>query len=284
MKKSKAMFCLAVILIGDAGTVLGGIGIDTGEPGAPFTERASNLFGYLIGMHPGKWPDKPDKKMRLQQCADIMRSSVDTNWLATVANNLASQPSVFQFTSRLNDGTEAFTLVTNTDLILDFEDFSKRLTSDLDEYANLLTNSKLETATCDWGEFAQIVDPKDKNEWFEFDFDYSSPKYPWNNPVSELKKSRVDRSGEGGMYMSFYVSGKLRSYWMYALDYYEKADFNENGQMQHFFKENGHYQKVDWVMNGQVLHQKWVHDKYAISINLDASCNPQVKLITLKLQ
>jgi len=69
-------------------------GFDTGDPGTPFIGRVVNLFGYLIGIHPGKWPDKPDKNIRLKQCADILRSAIDTNQIEIDSLKLTNQPEV----------------------------------------------------------------------------------------------------------------------------------------------------------------------------------------------
>lgn len=59
------LIALLILLTGGAGTVARSL--DTGDPGTPFFGRVVNLFGYLIGIHPGKWPDKPDKNMPRQQ-------------------------------------------------------------------------------------------------------------------------------------------------------------------------------------------------------------------------
>jgi hypothetical protein len=236
----------------------------TGDPGTTIDGRVENLFGYLIGVHPGKWPDKPDKNIRLKQCADIMRSAVDTNFLAMLANKLTNEPAVFQFTNQLNNGTEIVTLVTNTDIVFHFEDFSRRLTSDLDEHASLLTNPKLKTFTCDFGEVAEIVNPKNKNEWFEFDFDFSGPKGRYDGPVRQLLDRGIYTNSVGTRsfdYYEFYENGRLKSFRVLTPEHKDTAAFGENGQLQH----------LDWLVN----------NVFAIYLDFDELGNPHVRPVTL---
>lgn len=193
---------LLLILSAGAETVMGSI--DTGDPGTPFIGRVVNLFGYLIGMHPGKWPDKPDKKIRLQQCADILRSAIDTNQIELACSKLTNQP----------------------EAVLAIRNYSQQTISNLDEVASLLTNANLKTFTADYGEGAEIVNPKNKNEWFDFVFYY-------NGPVMQFSKRPLDGS-HAGMGMYFFENGRPRR------DAGGHFEFRENGEIDHCFI-NGKY-------------------------------------------
>jgi hypothetical protein len=57
--------------------------------------------------HPGAWPESPEKEPALRHCAVLLRSSVDTNWLAMVASKLANEPAVLEFTNHLYASTYA---------------------------------------------------------------------------------------------------------------------------------------------------------------------------------
>ncbi len=203
---------------------------------------------------PGEWSDSPQKQATLKRCADILRSSIDTNWLALIASKLTNQPAIFQFTNRLNDGTETVTLVTNTDIILYFEYFSKLLMSTLDEYAGYLTNPKLKTYL-GAGYEGEIPSPR-KNEGMIY-FGFRSKE----GLITDFRRLAVVRGERAALQVGFYPNGKLSQFRVFTLEHKDTALFLENGQLQHF----------DWIIN----------DKISIHIDLDASGNPHVKLITL---
>ncbi len=166
----------------------------TGFPGTTFGGRVENVAGYLVGMHPGKWPKKPDKNVRLKQCADILRSAVDTNQIELACGRLTNQP----------------------DVVLAIRTYSQQTISNLNEVASLLTNANLKTFTCDYGEGAEIVNPNNKNEWFDFIF-YN------NGPVMQIRKATIGNN-HTELQMGFYQNGRLRG---------DSLGFSENGELDH---------------------------------------------------
>src|ERR1035437_90486 len=107
------------------------------------------------------WPDSPEKQERLKQSVDMLRSAVDTNQLAIIEKQLINE---LQSTNRTktDNGSETITIDTGADMILCFHNFSKQMVSDLNEFADLLTDPKLETYSYGWGK-AEIFSPH-KNE------------------------------------------------------------------------------------------------------------------------
>jgi hypothetical protein len=191
-----------VILLGGAGPAKGGM--DTGDPGTPFIGRVVNLAGYLMGIHPGQWPDKPDKNARLKQCSDLLRSAMDTNQIEMDCRKLTNQP----------------------ELVLAIRNYAQQTLSNLDEAASLLTNAHLKTFTAGFGEGAEIVNPKNKNEWYSFVFYH-------NGPVLQFRKASVD-GNHTGMQMNFHQNGRL------AGELGGHLAFRANGQLDHCFI-NGKY-------------------------------------------
>ena len=249
----------------------------TGGPGTAIQDRAANLVGDMLGFHPSKWPDSPQKQAALKRCAELMRSSVDTNWLAMIAGKLANQPAVLQFTNRSNDGIETITLVTNADLVLHIEDFSKRLASTMNEIASCLTNSKLKTFIA-YNYKGVIVSPRENEKAISFNF------WSENGPVKNFKEASFDEPAPTthntpraaakttssqtadavhlpGVAAEFSESGRLVSFEILTPEHIESANFGGDGQPQHFF----------WRGNNM----------YAISIDMDVSNNVHVKLIPL---
>jgi len=179
-------------------------GLDTGDPGTPFIGRVVNLFGYLIGIHPGKWPDKPDKNIRLKHCADILRSAIDTNQIEIDSLKLTNQPEV----------------------LLAIRNYTQQTVSNLNGVASLLTNANLKTFTADFGEAAEMVNPKNKDEWYFFTFYY-------NGPVRQFEKRSNNRMNVA-MSLHFYENGRV------AADAGGHIALRENGEIDHCFI-NGKY-------------------------------------------
>jgi hypothetical protein len=162
------------------------------------------LLGGTGAVGCGKWPAKPDKNIRLKQCADALRLAIDTNQIEIDCRNLTNQPEV----------------------VLAIRSYSQQTISNLDEAASLLTNANLKTFTADYGEGAAIANPKNKNERFGFMFYY-------NGPVRQIWKATVD-GNHTEMEMNFYQNGKLRR------EPNGLLEFRENGQIDHCFI-NGKY-------------------------------------------
>lgn len=194
---------------------------------------------------PAAWPNS---RQALRHSADLMRSSIDTNWLAMIADKLTNQPVVFRFTNRLNDGTAPVVIVTNADIIAYFKDFSKRLTSTLDEYASYLTNPKLNAYLGVAGYSAQIPSPTKSEGTIYFGF------LTDNGPTRDFRQI-VNGESRARMQAYFYENGNLKLLNVIAT-YKYGVNFTENGQLK----------DVGWLLN----------NKLAIHINLDASGNPQI--------
>ncbi len=205
----------------------------------------TNIIEYYN--QPVAWPNSGQA---LKHSAELMRASVDTNWLAMIADKLTNQPAVLQFTNTLTNGTQTVVLVTNADMIFNFEAFSMQLTSILDEYAGYLTNPKLNAYLGQSGYGAEIPDSLKNKEVIYFDF------LSKNGPASEFRKI-VSGVSRARVKAAFYDNGKLASFAIYTSENKENAHFGNNGQLQHF----------SWIMN----------EKFSIHIDVDASGSPHVK-------
>jgi len=210
----------------------------------------TNVLEYYN--QPAEWPNS---HQALNICAEIMRSSVDTNWLAMIAEKVTNLTTVIQFTNRLNNGSEAITLETNTDIAHYFEGFSKRLESTLNEYSGYLTNPKLKAYLGEAGYGAEIPS-SGLSEGMVY-YGFQSEKGPARD-IRLLSKVSGERAP---LQIIFYPNGRLSQFRVFTLQHKDTALFNENGQLQHF----------DWIMN----------DKMSIHIDPDASGEPHVKLIAL---
>ena len=210
----------------------------------------SNILAYYN--QPAEWPDSPHKQATLKRCAEMVRSSVDTNWLAMIANKLTNQPAVFQFTNRLKDGSETVMLVTNADIILYFEGFSARLLVCLDEYAGYLTSPKLK-AEYGAGYQGEMPSPLEKDRTIYFGF------HSIEGPIRTFVIHGGARDGSaGGVAAVFYLNGKLC-------------------HLSFFTPHNMHDEDTHFVENGQLRHLDWlVNDKFAIFLDLDESGNPHI--------
>ena len=186
----------------------------TNRPPAPtktdsdsFLDKAA--YGATVVLHDlftsHKWPERPaDKKARLEHCAEVLRTAIDTNQIELDCLKLTNQPEVVQA----------------------IRNYTQQTVSNLNEAADLLTNASLKTFMADYGEGAEIVNPTDTNESFDFVFYY-------NGPVSQLEMRSSDRL-HVKMSLRFYENGRV------AGDAGGHIAFRANGEIDHCFI-NGKY-------------------------------------------
>ena len=186
----------------------------TNKPPAPTKTDSDSLldkaaYGTAVLLHDlftsHKWPERPaDKKARLEHCAEVLCKAIDTNQIELDCLKLTNQPEVVQA----------------------IRNYTQQTVSNLNEAADLLTNASLKTFMADYGEGAEIVNPKNKNESFVFDFYYKGP-------VSQFFMRTLDGSHKG-IGMDFFENGKPRR------DASRHIEFRENGEIEHCFI-NGKY-------------------------------------------
>jgi hypothetical protein len=152
-----------------------------------------------------KWPGSAaEKKARLEHCAEVLRSAIDTNQIELDCLKLTNQPEVVRA----------------------IRDYTQQTISNLNMAAELLTNANLKTFLADYGEGAEIFNPKNKDEWFDFDFYY-------NGPVRQLEMRSSDKM-HVKMGLRFYENGRV------AGDARGHIALRANGEMDHCFI-NGKY-------------------------------------------
>ena len=186
----------------------------TNRPPAPtktdsdsFLDKAA--YGTAVLLHDlftsHKWPERPtDKKARLEHCAEVLCTAIDTNQIELDCLKLTNQPEVVQA----------------------IRNYTQQTLSNLNEAASLLTNANLKTFLADYGEGAEIFNPKSKAEWFDFVFYY-------NGPVSQLEMRSSDKM-HVNMSLRFYENGRV------AGDAGQHIALRANGEIDHCFI-NGKY-------------------------------------------
>jgi hypothetical protein len=172
-----------------------------------FLDKAA--YGFAVLLHElftsHKWPDSPaHKKIRLEHCAEVMRSAIDTNQIELDCLKLTNQPEV----------------------VLAIRNYTKQTVSDLNEAASFLTNANLHTYMADFGEAAEMVNPKNKDEWLLFIFNS-------NGSVSEFENRNNDKMHVKKS-LRFYENGRV------AGDAGGHIAFRANGEIDHCFI-NGKY-------------------------------------------
>jgi hypothetical protein len=172
--------------------------------------------------NPPAWPDNPQKQERIKRSIEMLRSAIDTNQLAIIEQKLISQ---FQSTNKAvtENGGELITPEVGKEIILCFEGFSKQMVSDLNEFADLLTNPKLETYSYVWGE-AEIRSSKRDQETVKF-------RFRRNGPVFSI--SRTTPNGEL-VHAEFGYDSKLNYFATTCREiepfWFTKASFENDGQ------------------------------------------------------
>jgi hypothetical protein len=140
----------------------------------PTKEQIKLMSNAMLYMHPTPWPDSPQKSAALKHCANVLRSAIDTNQIASACNKMTNQP----------------------EAVLVLKSVATTAASNLDEFADLLTNTNLMTYLSYW---AEISNP---TNLFYFSF------WSDNGPVRDL-----DKRPTGGQYIlvsaRFYENGKL---------------------------------------------------------------------------
>jgi hypothetical protein len=212
-------------------------------------------------IHPGKWPDGPGKQKTLSHCAELLRSSVDTNQLDLILNKLlTNQPAVYEVATGMNkDGSKAVTLISSNDVIRFYQDTTKQLFSTLDRFASYMTNSKLETYTADFGYAAKISAANEvETKYISF--------YSENGPIMDFRGVEIDGSGSR-------TAGGAR--------------FNKQGKLIVFDSRvypilNSHIAtrdvSVGFDENNRLCIDGILQDEIGVSVRLDASEKLRVKI------
>jgi hypothetical protein len=172
------------------------------------------------------WPDSPQKQAGLKRSADILRSTVGTNELAFFETHLTNQ---LQSTNYAVNGGEIITASMGADMVLCFENFSKQMTSDMNEFADLLASPELKTYGDGWGK-AEISSPDKNKGVIKYSF--------WPNG-SLISVSRTTSDGEFEIaHAQFNSGGKLFYYGLYCREpepfWFAKIGFGLNGQLESF--------------------------------------------------
>ncbi len=165
-----------------------------------FLDKASYTFAVLLHelFTSHKWPGSAaEKKARLEHCAEVLRSAIDTNQIELDCLKLTNQPEVVQA----------------------IRNYTQQTVTNLNEAADLLTNANLKTFLADYGEGAEIFNPKNKDEWFDFDFYY-------NGPVRQLEMRSSDKM-HVKMSLRFYENGRV------AGDARRHIALRANGEIDH---------------------------------------------------
>ncbi len=185
-----------------------------------------DIWALAKSMPRPAWPDSPQKQDGLKRSADILRSAVGTNELAFFEAHLISQ---LQSTNYAVNGGEIITASMGTDMVLCFENFSKQMTADLNEFADLLTSPDLKTYGEGWGK-AEISSQHKKEDKIKYSF--------WPNGLI-LSVARTTSDGESELvHVQFSDDGKLsyfsttcrepESFW------FANISFGLNGQLESF--------------------------------------------------
>jgi hypothetical protein len=172
------------------------------------------------------WPDTPQKQEGLKRSADILRSAVGTNELAFFEAHLISQ---LQSTNYAVNGGEIITASMGADMVLCFEKFSKQMTSDMNEFADLLASPELKTYGDGWGK-AEISSPHKNEGIIKYSF--------WPNGLI-LSVAETSSDGESELaHVQFSDDGKLSYFSTTCREpepfAFSKISFGLNGQLDSF--------------------------------------------------
>jgi hypothetical protein len=208
--KNLGIILAACLFLNQASSVIA----QTNEPPSPAKTYSDSFldiaaFGTAAVLHElftsHKWPGSAaEKKARLEHCAEVLRSAIDTNQIELDCLKLTNQPEVVQA----------------------IRNYTQQTVSNLNEAADLLTNTSLNTFLADYGEGADIFNPKNKNEWFNFVFYY-------NGPVCQLEMRSSDKM-HVKMSLRFFENGRV------AGDARGHIALRANGEIEHCFI-NGKY-------------------------------------------
>jgi len=149
------------------------------HPTAADLEAMSNAM--LHWKPPQPWSDAAKRQETLEHCAEVLRSAIDTNQIEIACGKLTNQP----------------------EAVIALKEISSEAISNLNEVANLLTNSNLITSLGEAGYQAGITTPTND---FRFGF--------WSeNQLPTLIRDVDIRTPDAQQVLvsaSFYESGKLR--------------------------------------------------------------------------
>jgi len=176
--------------------------------------KAPLLLGLLVFVFAGcaYYKDSiTDKSTWLKQSAGVLRSAIDTNQIELACTKLMNQP----------------------EIVIAIRTYSQQAIADLDEAASLLTNPKLKSYGTEYGEGAEIVDPKNPEEIYCFNFQSNGQIWGFTKRVAAYNNGRQRVLKR----MAFYSNGRL------AADNGGHLTFKEDGELDHCFI-NGKYMTI----------------------------------------
>lgn len=184
-----------------------------------------DIWAMAKSMPRPAWPDSPKKQEGLKRSADILRSAVGTNELTFFKAHLISQ---LQSTNSAVNGGEIITTSMGADMILSFENFSKQMTADLNEFADLLTSPDLKTYGDGWGKAEISSQQKDGKVKYSF--------WPSGLILSVARTTSDDKSEL--VHVQFSEDGKLSYFSTTCREpepfWFAKISFGLNGQLESF--------------------------------------------------
>jgi hypothetical protein len=190
------------------------------QPAKSELEWVSNVTLYAKATKP--WPDASKKQELLKHCSDLLRSSLNTNQIEMAYGNMTNQP----------------------DAVLVLKSFTEEITSDLDEFANLLNGSDL---TSFLGEAGYHAESSNSTNLFTFGF------WSENGPVQDIVQ-RTTGNGSALVQARFRENGNLASFDTFAFHHIQ-ASFGEDGQIKIWGRLNDRTQiriKIDTSGSVQV--------------------------------